>query len=62
MLSLSPARRKRQSVACNRQLSRWRHLTTAATTQFAFVSVFKFCIPSGEKVTIDLTSVRQAKP
>ena len=46
----------------NRQFSRWRHLTTTTTIQFVFLFIFKFCIPSGVKITIVLINMRQAKP
>ena len=42
---------------CYRQFSRWRHLTTTTTIQFVFLFIFKFCIPSGVKITIALVDM-----
>jgi len=46
----------------NRWLSQWLHLTTTTTIQFVSLFIFKFCIPSGVKITTALISMRQAKP
>ena len=60
--SLAIALTVRHSVSTdNRQLSRWRHLTTTTRIQFVFLFLFKFCIPSGVKITIPLSSMRQEK-
>ena len=51
-----------KSVHTHRQFSRWPHLTTTTTIQFVFLFIFKFCIPSGVKITIALINMTQAKP
>ena len=48
---------KRSIEVENRQLSRWRHLTTTSRIQFVFLFLFKFCFPSGVKIGIALMSI-----
>ena len=45
----------------HRQLSQQHYLTTTARIQIVFVFLFKFCIPSGVKITIALISMTKAK-
>ena len=48
-----------EKINPNRHSSRWRHLTTTTTIQFVFLFIFKFCIPSGVKITIALINIRR---